>query len=142
LTLAKSPLTFTPQKGGISLFSKDVQEKTPRQRTESPGPINLFDSNPYENLRLTQREKTVQEKLPVEHEAGNDHVGGGIWAPKITDTEFEFDWPNDEIKKACEEFFVEDSGTELPALNWIPVDNGKGENKGVIVDEMEVDIMN
>jgi hypothetical protein len=47
-------------------------------------------------------------------------VRGGIEAPPVDDeTELEFDWPNEEIKRACEALFPKGDDAELPVLNWI-----------------------
>ena len=57
-------------------------------------------------------EKTVEEE-----------VVGGIWATGGKDFDgekFEFDWPSEEIRRACEEIFgTEGERDELPVLNWI-----------------------
>ena len=44
----------------------------------------------------------------------------GISAPEIKDNEeFVFDWPSEDIKRACEELFPGSAEWSLPALNWI-----------------------
>lgn len=110
-----------------------------RQRTESPGPINLFDSTPYEKLgsHSSRGKSTIRDTAPVE---GN--LGRGIRAGKPAGTsEFHFDWPSEAIKRACEEVFVSDSVVEeLPALDWIPDETGVKVDTGTVVhDEMQVD---
>lgn len=133
MIVAKSPLTFTPLKGGIKLLPDDTENLRTRERTELSGPINLFDSSPYE--KSVPMKKTVVED-PMDLAPGK--VEGGIWAPKIDDTAFDFDWPSEEIRKACEEFFGEDIESELPALNWIPLESTL--DQGVDENEMELHI--
>jgi len=54
-------------------------------------------------------------------------TGPGIQAPPIRDNEkFEFDWPSEEIRLACEALFVKDEEWKLPALNWIPMEDRQG----------------
>ena len=42
-------------------------------------------------------------------------------------TELEFDWPSEEIKRACEDLFPGNKEWMLPALNWIAPDENGGE---------------
>ena len=50
-----------------------------------------------------------------------------MYAPEIKDDQkFEFDWPSEAIKKACEEMFPTGKEWIFPALNWIPAENGEG----------------
>ena len=137
LIVAKSPLTFTPQNGGIKLLPEhvDPEEHQMRERTESPGPINLFDSSPYE--KSVPRKPSLTESSMDRETRGN--VEDGIWAPKSEDEKFKFAWPSEEIRKACEEYFAKDDGNELPALNWIPVENARRDH-GVKASDMELDI--
>ena len=47
-----------------------------------------------------------------------------MYAPEIKDDlKFEFDWPSEAIKKACEEMFPDGKAWIFPALNWIPMEN-------------------
>lgn len=114
MIIASSPLTFTPQKGGITLFPVNGDEEiVSRERTESPGPINLFDSTPYKEFKSMLKEKRVEK--------AEETVVGGIWASKVSGERFEFDWPSEEIRKACEALFPQQGqNEELPVLNWIP----------------------
>jgi len=46
--------------------------------------------------------------------------GDGIVAPPVNDAkELDFEWPSEEIKRACEEMFPRGDGKELPVLTWI-----------------------
>lgn len=126
LIIASSPLTFTPQKGGINLFPSDDEDFISRDLTESSGPINLFDSTSYSDFKLMMKENIEEQERKRNEEMRTmeeETVVGGIWTTNMIrdDEKFEFDWPSEEIRKACEEIFVTDDGEreELPALNWI-----------------------
>src|SRR2546423_1961416 len=93
LTLASSPLTFLPQKAGITLFPSDEEDSGDRQWTESSGPINLFDSMSYSEFKSMVKEDRSEE-TPVEK------VVGGIWAGdkgRGGEERFEVEWPSEEI---------------------------------------------
>ena len=98
---AKSPLPFIPRPGPIVLHQKKAD-------VQIIGPINLFDSKPIES----------EEPAHAEERSSLEEVEGAIFAP-VTNEEFDFDWPSEEIKKACEEMFAKDNDGSLPALNWI-----------------------
>jgi hypothetical protein len=72
----------------------------------------------------------MKETTPVIEEE-DVPMEGGIWATTEPE-EFEFDWPSDEIKQACEALFANEQESTLPALNWIP------EEQKIIVDPDEM----
>jgi hypothetical protein len=84
------------------------------------GPINLFESKPSE--------KSPKPATMIEETISEEQIEGGIVAPTISDAEeFLFEWPSEEIKRACEELFPGDQEWNLPALNWIaPEENRTG----------------
>ena len=76
------------------------------------GPINLFESKPVE--------KSPEPMTMIEETISDEQIEGGIAAPEINDAEeLLFDWPSEEIKRACEELFPGNKEWSLPALNWI-----------------------
>src|SRR5579862_507911 len=137
LMAAKTPLTFSPQLGPIDLFSVDTKPREP-----TSGPINLFDNKPYKRIQAKADEsvafgESVQRSYSVVVPQGGVEAvpRSRIFAPPIKDSEtFEFDWPSDEIRRACESFFVKDQEWKLPALNWIPA-----EPTGLEDDTMRID---
>jgi hypothetical protein len=46
------------------------------------------------------------------------HMDDNIVAPRMDD-EFQFDWPSEEIKAACEEMLPKGKDEVLPTLDWI-----------------------
>ena len=61
--------------------------------------------------------------MQLDSEGGQEEggpEGNGIVAPPVNDAkELEFEWPSEEIKRACEEIFPQGDGKELPVLTWI-----------------------
>jgi len=118
LIQAKEPLPFTPYTGPITLDSPpsiDVR-----------GPINLFDLKPLEPPAPSNVPVEPSQPVNTPQPTAEERIVGGIPAPSVDDTaELEFDWPSEEIKRACEELFPGNKEWILPALNWIvPEDKG------------------
>jgi hypothetical protein len=64
-----------------------------------------------------------------------ERIEGGIAAPNVDDTtELEYDWPSEEIRRACEELFPGNKEWMLPALNWIAPDDNGGEQGEMMQD--------
>ena len=62
------------------------------------------------------KEDTTPIKEPEEEQV----IEGSIPAPPIDDvSELPFDWPSEEIKRACEDLFPGDKECKLPVLKWI-----------------------
>lgn len=98
-------MPFNPHRGPIALDQKPTD-------LQSIGPINLFKSKPVEKLPepVTMSEETVSD----------EQIEGDIVAPTVNDAEeLLFDWPSEEIKRACEELFPGDKEWNWPALNRI-----------------------
>jgi hypothetical protein len=59
---------------------------------------------------------------------GQDGGQGGTEAPPVNDDkELEFDWPSEEIRRACEAMFPHGDPEVLPALKWIPDERDGGQ---------------
>lgn len=130
LISATSPLPFTPYPGPITLNKTDIQTTDTitldRMEVDTTGPINLFDTKPHQSAQSPQGTPPAQES------SSSELLEGGIGAPAVKDTEeFNFDWPSEEIKRACEEMFPGTKEWTLPALNWIaPEDKTHGDGSG------------
>jgi hypothetical protein len=130
LTSANSPLPFIPYPGPITLDKREIPTTSPitldRMEIDATGPINLFDAKPHQNPKSPQGTPPVQESSSLEP------LEEVIKAPVVKDTEaFNFDWPSEEIKRACEELFPGTKEWTLPALNWIaPEDKTQGDGSG------------
>jgi hypothetical protein len=121
-------LTFRPQSGPIKLFSRN-SEYTHGPST-STGPIDLFDGQKYTKtispmpIQPTSMDPIIEPAPSLSLSTHLVNVEGesrnGMWAPQIKDNEkFNFDWPSEEIRQACETYFVKDQDWKLPVLNWI-----------------------
>lgn len=120
LIQAKEPLPFTPSPGPITL---DSPASIP-----VAGPINLFDSKPLEQPAPSNDPIEPPQQVNTPQSTEEERIEGGISAPNVDDTtELEFDWPSEEIKRACEDLFPGNKEWMLPALNWIAPDENGGE---------------
>lgn len=120
LIKAKSPLPFAPYQGPISL---EDPMKTPTE--QSLKPIDLFDMKPYQRPQLPESEETKDTPFVT-----SPQLGGETPAKFTNDTgELQFDWPSEEIKRACEELFPEQKEWILPALNWIAPDGSYNDSE-------------
>jgi hypothetical protein len=111
------PLSFEPRPGPIDLSRVSSEASTVEDGETAhnvTGRVNLFDENPYQ---IRSEEVVKQTPPPIEEE--DVRIEGGIWATAEPE-EFEFDWPSDEIREACEALFANDKESTLPALNWLP----------------------
>lgn len=128
------PLPFEPRPGPIDLsrVSSEAPTVEDRETRHNPtGPINLFTkkTNQFGSKKTVKKTQTVIEE-------GDRRIEGGIWAPTEPE-EFEFDWPSEEIKEACEALFAKDDGSILPALNWIPVEEKNNSDNDEMQDVQE-----
>lgn len=102
------------------------------------GQINLFGSKP--TLRENNPQQPVQEMDGVQIE-DTVPLDGGIRAPPVNDdARFKFDWPSEDIRRACEEFFPGRREWILPVLNWIPPEQHPQEQRGTDDGESMQDI--
>ena len=53
----------------------------------------------------------------------NAELGIEVVVPKETEEDFEFDWPSEEIKAACQELLATDKECFLPVLKFIAKEN-------------------
>jgi hypothetical protein len=63
--------------------------------------------------------------MQVDEQVGQEEVSieGAIHPIQLNDDEpLEFDWPSDEIKRACEAMFPREPDSKLPSLKWIAPD--------------------
>jgi hypothetical protein len=51
--------------------------------------------------------------------------------------QFEFKWPNEDIRKACEDMFPGNEEWILPALNWIAPEKEKTRDTGIQGERMQ-----
>ena len=119
LTPAKSPLTFTPQRGPIDLNSESVKPREPGLKA-----INLFDGKRFEKKPLAQARTRKPRSISVSTSRTAQISGGtsrGMEAPVFEDgNEFEFDWPSEEIKRACEVYLAKDQDWIWPPIDFLP----------------------
>jgi hypothetical protein len=124
---ATKPLPFTPRRQPGNLTHSETSRRQ--------GPINLFDKKPFKQTQ-SQADGTIEMMSGEIHTDEGRLIENGIPAPVIHDNkEFEFDWPSEEIKWACEELFPGNKEWSLPVLNWIAKedeDNQEGEVMGNI----------
>jgi hypothetical protein len=110
----------------------------PLQHTAQIAKINFFEST----LDKTPTTDTPAAGEDAREDAGEDAgeettVDVETLAPDIIDDEFEFDWPNEEIRVACEAMLPKEKDI-LPFLDYIPKEMGAPDiNSGKRGDAME-----
>jgi hypothetical protein len=84
---------------------------------------------PVEEMQVDEAEA---EEPPVET------LESGISAPTIHDSEeFQFEWPSEEIKRACEMLFPGSKEWNLPALNWIAEERQEDNTSGEQMQDIQ-----
>lgn len=133
---AKSPLTFSPQRGPIDLNSETVKPREPELKA-----INLFDGKRFDRKPLAQartrkpRSFSVSAFRTAQNSSGTSH---GMEAPVFgSGDELEFDWPSEEIKRACEAHLAKDQDWIWPAIDFLPSGSTKNGKEDTEMGEVQ-----